>query len=284
MRLLLACAAGMAPGAAPAEECAPAPEPAGQVESLKLAPRPAAAGRAGRVDDEICLIADDRERPALAVSGLAWIDVRPPATVRRDPLQGVLEIPLDDLPAKSFLHNERIVLVGSGFDRAALLDACHRLRAAGWRDVRVLAGGARRWHGAASSAERDELSAEDFFRGAAENPWRVVAVGLDDAALREMPLRPSAVLGFDPRTPARLAEALAAQRRAEGAAGHSDVLVVAPDREAVRHLKNALRQGGFAGNALWLEGGWASFRQYLERQQRIASGAGRVLARPCGAL
>lgn len=282
VHLLLACGVGLAFGVAAREECAP--QAANGAPSAFAWPQSGAAS-ADDERDAACLVTASAVRNAPADSPIVWVDVRRAAEIRRQPLPGVVEIALADLPGKTFLQNERLILVGSGFDHRAVLAACRRLRASGWR-IDVLDGGAFRWP-AAGRADRHaaHLTPAEFLQAANDSHWRIIGVGLDEAALKLLPQRPAFALADDRQAPEQLRAAIDRLRRAKPPGGHPDVdiLIVAAGAEAGERLRRAVAQSGPAAEAHWLEGGWAAFSHYLEQQQRIALAAGRSLKRPCGA-
>lgn len=282
-RLVLACGIALASaGVAAFETCALLPDEP-MADSLDWSQERGA----GSTDEErgaSCLIEADKASDEQAQRSITWVDVRGAASIRRNPLPGVVEIPLADLPGKSFLRNERLILVGSGFDGRVLLESCRRLRAEGWRQVSVLHGGVRRWH--APLPLGDQVAVDELLQSPLDSHWRIVSVGLDEAALSNTPPRASIALPDSQRSTAQLITAVDGLRHAAQAGGLStiDVLIVASGHDATNRLRQTMAQAGSTKNVYWLEGGLAALRQYLKQQQRIAFAAGRSLKSPCGAL
>jgi rhodanese-related sulfurtransferase len=222
-----------------------------------------------------------------------WVDVRSPAQTRAAKIPGALEIPLSDLPQKRFLATLPIVLVGTGFDEADLADTCRTLRESGFARVKLLRGGVRAWQMAGrplattgNEATLDTLAPVDFHAHVRDASWLVVGVGV----ARDESL-PSTLVGLvrvdadaEPQKAiAAIEQKRAALARASGDARPALMVVVAADASSMVALRSEARRGRVP-DVLFLDGGLAGYRRFLDEQQRVAASAGKPLVRPCGSV
>lgn len=216
---------------------------------------------------------------------VTWVDVRAAAAAKANPLNGVLRLSPAELAEKTFLRGERIVMVGTGFDDAALNRACQSLKRSGFAQIAVLRGGMRAWvrSGRFVAGERqpawDEMPPGDYVAAvaAASTPeWPVFAVGLDAEQLVRLPVSPARQFADSQDGISLLADALAA-------AGNLPVLIIARDEAGIASLRRVLPPHETA-DVLWLAGGMAALGHFLQTQQAIAASAGRSLRPPCGAV
>ncbi len=285
--LLFACTVDA--GTQPSRECGQlvladvAPSPIRTVVPLRAAAAPASPGSACWIDDDAVA--------SWSGGTPTWVDVRPPASARGTTLAGALRIALADLPRKSFLQAQPLVLVGTGFDDVALAQACEALRREGFARVRLLRGGVRAWRAAGramagmpAEGGLDSISAAELHRSVPGAPWVVLGVGMTSA--ESLPPRLSPLRSIDGGSDAASAVAAVAQARRDIASRPpaeraSLVVVVAADAQSARELRTAVRRAQLP-DVLTLEGGLAGYRQFLAEQESIAASAGKPLVRPCG--
>jgi rhodanese-related sulfurtransferase len=120
-----------------------------------------------------------------------WIDVRHAREFDISHIAGAMNLSLSELATKDFLQERRLVLVGNGRGERELYIACRSLKAAGFRDLRVLRGGLPMWLlrgqaaiGATEPPEPAKLSSEEFW---VETRFEanLVLLAPEQAALRE---------------------------------------------------------------------------------------------------
>jgi rhodanese-related sulfurtransferase len=89
------------------------------------------------------------------------VDVREAANAAHLHIPAAVRLRPGDIPTSAFLaRDESIALLGAQSDTLRLLHLCRRLRADGWRDVRLVRGGVRAWHAQGGAIEGDIASLE----------------------------------------------------------------------------------------------------------------------------
>ena len=129
--------------------------------------------------------------------GGQWVDVRDAGARRLLTLPGVTAVDLADLPSKAFLKGQSLVLIGTGVDLKTLSTQCVALRQSDqFKDVHVLLHGVRAWRLAkqptlvdGSVLAPDEVSAQELWLGAADDQWRIAAIGLAPEHLASLPVK-----------------------------------------------------------------------------------------------
>jgi len=241
-------------------------------------PSSAQASRSGMEPLRHLLRYEDLPHPV--AGNVVLVDVRRPDLHGRVRIPSSLAIPLYALRTKGFLRSKLVVLVGEGHDDALLSGECERLGAAGFAQVRVLAGGINHWQERGGPLEGDPAAVAELNRvtpaaiGAAlgTGDWRVAGFGLAAEDLVRAPTG-RAVLLPDPvaeeefvsairvlqlRLPAgttRLARLLLIDRNGAGYAQANEL------------LRQARKAGQDLGTVFYLEGGLDAY----ERDQALQS-------------
>ncbi len=199
--------------------------------------------------------------------GLRLIDLRPAGEARREPVPGAVRLAPHALAQRGSWRDDRLLLLGSGYDYRTLDALCEDLREAGFRRVRVLAGGAPAWRAArglaADGVRRIRPSA--LLAEAGYRYWRLLDLDAEAALLA------------GGRDPARLARARASLARkaarltGEGAPGAEVerlVLVVTGDGGGYAALAPLVEQA-VAAPVVYLEGGRRAYRALVRNQLAI---------------
>ncbi len=220
---------------------------------------------------------------------ITWVDVRTAGRARLHPLSGALQIPLAQLPERTFLQGASLLLIGSGFDRAQLTNVCRQLRAAGFLHLYLLEGGVQAWaeNGGfigGMGFVRQQLSAEEWAAASTTEQWRIITVGVPASVVDRLPQPPEYQLTFStaPQLISTL-ETLLEQEQKTGKHSMLATIVVASDANYLQFLRRQLPLPRAAQSIFWLEGGWEGYWRYVEQQHRIVTNTGRSLRRPCGA-
>lgn len=228
--------------------------------------------------------------------GGQWVDVRDAGARRLLALLGVTAADLVDLPSKAFLKGESLVLIGTGVDLKALSSQCAALRQSGqFKDVHVLLHGVRAWRLAnqptlvdGAVLAPDEVSAQELWLGAADDQWRIAAIGLEPEQLASLPVKAAFTASEQNlrQTVAELTKHMA-QSSSDRPQQRWLVLTATPAQLAQVRALWLERPSNNADTAavsapLWLVGAWPAYASYLEQQKTLASHAGRPLPRLCG--
>lgn len=213
--------------------------------------------------------------------GWMRLDVRDLAMPARAALPGTVALSLSAVADRKYLREQPLVLVGTGVDLRALTQSCMALRAQGFTRVRTLLGGARSWN---QKSGEDLLTPQELWLGAMDGQWRIVGVGLGVDQVADLPIPPEVTLPASTDGLA-LRTAIAHAERVRPSERHHQWLVVAPDgpgqQTVLVRWQQLPREQGMAPLA-WLNGGWTTYRAYLNQQQQSAAHAGRALPRSCG--
>ena len=194
--------------------------------------------------------------PASSDQAINWqpIDTRSAADRRSLHLPETLAVDPSILHLKPFLRHRPLLLIGNGFDRDRLLEACQRLRDKGMT-VAVLAGGLRAWQQQGGAVQGDPLalprlpliSPADYHAERHALDWHFIEI-------------PAALLPLERR------DWLVRVHRDAPITGRT--LLVAPHGALtgwdLRILKKWKRP-----DVVYLEGGRAGYEQFLRRQQAI---------------
>ena len=201
--------------------------------------------------------------------GLILVDVRTAADWSTARIPGAMHIPLAFLKTKAFLKGRPIVLVGSGHDSVALLDACRDFNAKGFK-ARVLAGGIQAWLAAdgpltgnpAALIPRREMRPEAFFRekNIAERPVLLVATG--DARTEMDAVMPYALMISPDARREDIKKQFDAAFQDGWSGDNLPLLVCTPGGRDHDRIAARLAQAGLSP-VLFLEGGLTAYRTYL---------------------
>jgi rhodanese-related sulfurtransferase len=213
------------------------------------------------------------------------IDTRASGERRRVGIPGALSIDVKELPAKAFLENADIALVGSGLNDDELAAHCAALRAAPRLRVGVLEGGVRALHGAAQTlagdsvdiAQLDWVSVEELHRLVLRIPDQVALVDLDETLVLQPALDRAQRLGSGgdwARTAAALQKMSERQTRLP--------LIAIASNEAGTAALHAALNAAQARRVFVVRDGLPAYQAYLDAQQRIAANANLKLIRSCG--
>jgi hypothetical protein len=228
--------------------------------------------------------------------GGQWVDVRDAGARRLLTLPGVTAVDLADLPSKAFLKGQSLVLIGTGVDLKTLSTQCVALRQSDqFKDVHVLLHGVRAWRLAkqptlvdGSVLAPDEVSAQELWLGAADDQWRIAAIGLAPEHLASLPVK-AAFTGSEQnlrQTVAELATHMAQNSSDRPQQRWLALTATAAQLAQLRALwlERPLNPAdtAIASAPLWLVGAWPAYASYLEQQKTLAAHAGRPLPRLCG--
>lgn len=226
-----------------------------------------------------------------APGGVIWVDVRPGAKAKTQPLNGTLQLQPQELAEKPFLRQGKVILIGSGFDHAVLEQTCQQLRKQGLNHVQALEGGVRSWVRAGrfmggTQPLTDDIAPEDFLQAINVASLKVVAVGLSAEEVARLPEKPVRVWpeNFGPEKMQNQLKSLATKGLEPGSADSPSIVIVARSDQSIQPLKQALVGSQQTNQVLWLQGGWEAYQRYVVQQHQIISNAGRPLVRPCGAV
>lgn len=106
--------------------------------------RPAAKA-VGRKPDRSCAMTLEQLSPLQGKPDTVLVDVRPKASFDFFHIDGALNMNTADIRTKAFLADKLVVMVGHGKADSELYEVCGELKAAGFKQVRVLKGGILDW-------------------------------------------------------------------------------------------------------------------------------------------
>lgn len=223
-----------------------------------------------------------------------WVDVRDAGARRLIALSGVVTVEPADLASKAFLQGQSLVLIGTGVDLKALSARCVALRQSGqFKDVHVLLHGTRAWRQAgqpaqldASALAPDVVSAQELWLGAADDQWRIAAIGLSDDQIKTLPVPPG-FIASGAQLKRDLTEWSVRARQSDPGEPHRRWLMVTATADQMaqaravwnEHFRSLAADTPFP---LWLDGAWPAYANYLQQQQNLAAHAGQALPRLCG--
>ena len=212
-----------------------------------------------------------RATELLAKPEAVVVDLRLPVQFAQARLPRSLNLQAFALKSHKEWKNRTLILVDEGHAPAELMAEVAALRAAGFGDVRALAGGVAAWarQGGPLEGTADlpvqiaQITPAQFTRSQAAGRWRVIEIAPDAAA---------AYPG---------AEVVADRKALEPLLGHlpspppgalpQRTLVIAPDMETYAHIEK--RFGSFDTAGLYyLQGGSRALRQFRSLQKAIAAG------------
>lgn len=199
------------------------------------------------------------------------VDVRPKEDFDRVRIPGSVHVPLHFLKTKTFLKGEDLVLVGDGREWLSLESACRDLKSSGFR-MSILAGGLPGWLAAGGKVSGDvasllgekKVSASVLMREKDMEGRLVVYMGRE--AADDLPaLLPGCVVldveGQPEKAAARMKKEMA------GRTGILPPLVLNATGKRYAQADAGFRKYG-VGNVLFVEGGLAGYRTFLQGVKR----------------
>lgn len=221
----------------------------------------------------------------IAGAHVYWVDVRSSEGWKQSPLPGTIQVSAARIFDKNFLREERLVLVGAGYDSQRIARLCVQLRNSGFLQVFALDGGSRSWVESGriptegGAAAPDEIKSLDFAAELAESAWKVLAIDLDASemdALFDVSAGTNVILeAIDLETNLRIVS----QKNAQSP--HQQIILIAKDEAAQSRLKRRLPK--LPKNMYWLQGGMVEYKKYRREQANVVVYADRNTRKPCGA-
>jgi len=214
------------------------------------------------------------------------VDVRSAPERELATIDGALQVSAAEVAGKPFLKDKTLVLLGNGKAERELYAACSTLKAAGFRDVRVLQGGMPAWLAAGRPVLSRQAVADEVPRLSAPELWLEshfeanLVLAVPDQARVQAALPQVRVIA-DAGLPA-IRKALAAQRKAtKNRAIASLVLVVPPQMPAGDLL--ALRTALAPLPLLVYADGADAYVKQMKQQQQVWTAQARGPKQPaCG--
>ena len=214
------------------------------------------------------------------------VDVRSAPERELATIDGALQVSAAEVAGKPFLKDKTLVLLGNGKAERELYAACSTLKAAGFRDVRVLQGGMPAWLAAGRPVLSRQAVADEVPRLSAPELWLEshfeanLVLAVPDQARVQAALPQVRVIA-DAGLPA-IRKALAAQRKAtKNRAIASLVLVVPPQMPAGDLL--ALRTALAPLPLLVYADGADAYAKQMKQQQQVWTAQARGPKQPaCG--
>lgn len=176
-----------------------------------------------------------------------------------------------------------VALIGEAGDVRDLLAVCARLHAAGYANVRVVAGGIDAWRRADGSSRATApptwLGAPALSRRALDAPHALVFDANADTGLRR--LGDAKHIAWPGETPAVAARRIAAElARRHVVPGVDPITVVVADRGAAAAWRDAWNATAYPDPQFYV-GVDPQYRTDLANAERIAAGRGKPLPGPC---
>ena len=218
---------------------------------------------------------------------LIWIDVRSAVKKKASSLNNALDISLQSIKDKSFLHSERIILVGDGFDQPELDLTCRQLREAGFENVYVLQGGAdaKRQLENPSFNRRPlftDITPEELLSGGRATSWTLIAWDLHPDDIRKLPEQPTEQWFSAEGNLSLLTQRILSHSQImKGKNEQAGIVIVTANNNANQQLKSLLQQHGATTPTLWLQGGMQAYKNHVEQQHNIRTNTGLSLKRSC---
>jgi hypothetical protein len=195
-----------------------------------------------------------------------------------------LNIPVGALTHVEFLKPTAILLFGDGKSDHELSAVCEPLRAAGFKDVRVLRGGLRALHlagypmvGSPRAVETlYTLTSKELHSLVGRDAWKVLVTKSDAAETTRLGIRVNAAEANASAVSNRLKTLLKSP-------SGGDWIVIGVSASEVSGIRNGLPEGERDRVLFYTEpiGAYASF---LQQQTTILAEAGKPLVRPCNQL
>ena len=112
----------------------------------------------------------------------SYIDVRSNVAFGEARIPASMNLPLFELPARTYLKSRNLIIVGTGMDDTALVGTANTCRKEGFSSIRIMRGGIRQWQQAGGRLEGiffghpalDEISASQVYSSIIHSPWLVL--------------------------------------------------------------------------------------------------------------
>jgi rhodanese-related sulfurtransferase len=213
------------------------------------------------------------------------IDVRRSDEFQKYQIPGSINLEPFSIKSKSFLKDKRIVLLNEGRYLSQLEALCVRLKAKGFRDVAVMAGGLHAWYQARypvigdrlELSKLNQISPAELIASLHERDWKFIELDQSLSSLAEL-LPPSAILEYQ----ANKREFISAINRANKRFAHPDLngfLVVNEQGDNYRKIERLLQLTD-AKNIFYLSGGISAFKRYLHTHSSLMSRLARGFKEP----
>lgn len=216
------------------------------------------------------------------------VDTRSAEEFRRFHIPGSLNLQVRELKTKSYLHDHKILLVGEGYRRLELRDACATLRTAGFDFVRFLDGGLTAWVGARGplagtrgGGNLDPIPPQAFEAEVLRGEWVVIDVSeQSDPAIHDL-------TGATHHIPFRIGDTDFSSRVTAAMDAKSDLgaepFGVLVDLDGSRYTVIDKALGSDRPDHLFfLDGGVQAYRSYRVRQKLMLAGAKKPPCSQCG--
>lgn len=239
-----------------------------------------------------CWLTVEQLRQQQALEPVTLVDVRP-AGIQRLAIDEALPMALSRLKDSVTLKNQRVILVGDGYDRLALDSTCVALKQNGFENVSALLGGApallREQRNHSLNTEINQISAQQLWIGSLAISWQLVTIDLAPEQIALLPqLSAERINTADSTTPnqlaalsARLIDITTSVNSISEMAEPTPLVLIAADTPTTQILQKAWADSLPPGT-LWLSGGMRAYEDYIQQQQQISASFGRGLMSSCG--
>ena len=201
-------------------------------------------------------------------------------------VDGALQVSADQLAGKPFLKDKTLVLMGNGRAERELYVACARLKAQGFRDVRVLQGGMPAWRVSGRPVLSRNVLADEVPRFSAPQLWLEshfeanLMLATPDQARVQAALPQVRVIAD--ASLSTLQKALAAQRKATKDRAIAALVLVVPPEMPAGDLQ-ALRTALAPLPLLVYADGADAYAKQMKQQQQVWTAQARGPKQPaCG--
>lgn len=228
-----------------------------------------------------CLVSLSELDRLLAQKNFNFIDVRSPIEYDHYRIAGSINIPQHLVKTKIFLKKEPIVLVNEGRTTIELEKTCEDLKKAGFERVNVLEGGLLAWYvskrhldgDAAEPMKLNRMSPEELFEARRSSSLSVIDVSNSGKNKDMRPWLPAKIdevpVNATAESMTRLASVISNQRRSNP---QGFLLLIADDSNAYERIDLFLNKSNVTlSYVLRLEGGYKSYRDYVEIQNALLS-------------
>ncbi|THT97696.1 hypothetical protein E9531_15475 [Lampropedia puyangensis] len=239
---------------------------------------------------------------------MTLVDVRPFAA-KRDYVPHALEVSLRDLPQRSFLKGQNVVLLGTGLDDPTLLAVCEDLQRQGFSQVQSVRGGAPAFLEAAglvSTAYVRSITPAQWVQSLMQGQQWHLAISATQAKEHANELPMPAALQWSAKQSQSLGSLATVLRQqqakltsANTTTALSSPLIVLADGLTSQALEQQLQSAAVKAGSkasisgiqathstpiYVLEGGWPAYEAFVQQNHEIQVTAAQSLQRACGAL
>ncbi|MDC0358124.1 rhodanese-like domain-containing protein [Oligoflexia bacterium] len=209
---------------------------------------------------------------------LLIIDTRPKDLFDQLHIEGAINLSALEVKSKFSLKNERLLLVGQPFQKAALDKTCGDLKRLGFKRVKAFYGGLPRWK-ADGGVLKGDISAlgqmvfitpKDLIHEIAHYNWIVVdVVGSNDPLILDMPANPIVtVQGVN--NPSQLAQSILARISVLGDSAVAILTLKAFETLAIKTVSR-LKEKLKTTEIFLVEGGREALNSFLAENQKMLS-------------